>query len=83
IIEDYINRIHNNFSVEEEDKQTELLSIAEKIAIPYGMFLSENEIMKLLAELFKLPIANILPNGEKVLLKVDKDFCDQIFISKP
>lgn len=82
VIEDYINKLHNNFILEEEEKNLELLNIAEKIALPYGTYLSENEIMKLLAELFKLSCLEHLPNGEKVLLKIDKDFCDNIFTFK-
>lgn len=79
LIEDYINKLHNNFILKEGEKNLELMNIAEKLAIPYGTYLSENEIMKLLAELFKLSSLEQLPNGEKVLLKIDRDFCDNIF----
>jgi len=81
LIEDYVAKLYNNDDLQDFEREAELLNLAEKLALPYGSFLSENEIMKLLAELFKIPSADSLPNGEKVLLKINRDFLDSAFLS--
>lgn len=78
MIEDIVSA--DNIEVEQEEKRQKLnLSIAEKLAIKSGKVLNKEEIMQLIAELFKIPIPETLPNGEKVILKVDSDFLQRSF----
>ncbi|MBQ9253708.1 MAG: DNA mismatch repair endonuclease MutL [Bacteroidales bacterium] len=77
-IEEYIYSYDTEIENQEE-KQRYNLSIAERLAIKYDAVLNKEEIIHLIAELFKLPSLETLPNGDKVILKVDENYLNLCF----
>lgn len=79
IIEDIIAIDENTESDLEERKENHYLKLADNLAITYGTVLNKVEIMKLIAELFKLPNLETLPNGDRVTIKLNEEFLSRIF----
>ena len=63
---------------EQQEREKRALNIAENIAIKEGQHLNETEIMLIIAELLKLNDFNMLPNNEKVFLKIDESFLNKL-----
>ena len=63
---------------EQQEREKRALNIAENIAIKEGQHLNETEIMLIIAELLKLNDFNMLPNSEKVSLKIDESFLNKM-----
>ncbi|MCH3924385.1 MAG: DNA mismatch repair endonuclease MutL [Bacteroidales bacterium] len=63
---------------EQQEREKRALNIAENIAIKEGQHLNETEIMLIIAELLKLNDFNMLPNNEKVSLKIDESFLNKL-----
>ena len=79
IIENFVLNEQEEISGEENQRESRLFAIADRLSIAYGKVLSKTEIIKLIAELFKLPSADVLPNGERVILRADEVFLDSVF----
>lgn len=79
IIEELVAIDENTELDLEEKREKHCLRLADNLAITYGIVLNKVEIMKLIAELFKLSHPETLPNGEKVILKLNEDFLSKIF----
>ncbi|MCF0210451.1 MAG: DNA mismatch repair endonuclease MutL [Bacteroidales bacterium] len=78
LIEEFVHCEH--LEIEKEEKlQKLLLSMSEKLALKHGKVLNKEEVIHLIADLFKLPQPELLPNNEKVILKVDADFLENYF----
>ncbi len=79
IIEEFVSEEENLALNNVEKREKHNLRLSEHLAIAYGTALNKVEIMKLIAELLKLQNFETLPNGERVVLKVNEDFLDAAF----
>lgn len=68
-----------NFSNELKDKLA--LRLAVSTAIPYGQILNQQEMKELCRQLFHCAIQNYLPNGEKIILRIDSQEIIKRFVS--
>lgn len=71
--------IETGSDVKDEIRQSLALSMANAAAIPYGQKLSEDEMLKIVGQLFESPLHKYTPDGKTVISLLEDSALDRLF----
>lgn len=71
--------IETGCDVKDEVRESIALSMADAAAIPYGHKLSEDEMQKLISQLFGLSQHKYTPSGQLIISVLEDDYIDKMF----
>lgn len=80
LIHNIINKsVETGSDVKDEIQEALALSMAQAAAIPYGQTLSDDEMTRLVNQLFSLPAHKYTPDGKTVISMLEDDSIDHMF----
>lgn len=80
LIHNIINKsVETGSDVKEEIQESLALSMAQAAALPYGQSLSDEEMTRLINQLFAIPIHKHTPDGKTVISMLDDENIDSMF----